>query len=183
RQRDRLRQRRRPGRGGARRRRLVVGVQPQSDHYDAVVVGAGLGGLSAAACLAKAGRSVLVVQGNDGPGGNAAAFRRGPHTRDPAVHVTARGYHLEFLGNYLSALGMTDRLELMNLDHFFGIDVGGERHMLPTGVEPVVAYLTELFPAEADGIRAYVDTCAQTTIESQLPPSRVALKDLESAMA
>ena len=157
-------------------------MQPSSDHYDAVVVGAGLGGLSAGACLAKAGRSVLVVERQDGPGGNAHAFQRGPYTFDPAVHVTARGYHLEFLGNYLSALGLTDRLELMNLDHFFGLQVDGSHFTLPTGVENVVEYLTSLFPEEADAIRRYVDTCAQTTIESQLPPSRVALKDLQSAM-
>jgi phytoene desaturase len=158
-------------------------VQPSSDHYDAVVIGAGLGGLSAAACLAKAGRSVLVVERQDGPGGNAHAFRRGPYTFDPAVHVTAHGYHMEFLGVYLDALQMRDKLDLVHLDELFTIDVAGTRFTLPTGVNAVVQYLSELFPAEADGIRSYVDTCGKTTIESQLPPSRVALKDLEATMA
>ena len=152
------------------------------ERYDVVVIGAGLGGLSAAACLAKAGKSVLLVERQDGPGGNAHAFKRGGYVFDPAIHVTAHGYNIEFLDVYLGALGIADRLDLMLMDELYSIVVDGERYTLPVGEEAVVEYIAGLFPAEADGIARYIETAAQFTRESQAPPPRVALKDLAAVM-
>jgi phytoene desaturase len=156
---------------------------PSGDSFDVVVVGAGLGGLSAGACLAKAGRRVLVVEREEGPGGNARAFRRGPYTFDPAIHVTAQGFNIEFLDFYLSALGIAERVQLLRAEDFFGVDIGGERFRLPIGVEPLKSYLAERFPHEADGVTRFVETCAQTTRESQAPPPRVGLADLDAVKA
>jgi len=50
--------------------------------HDVLVVGAGLGGLTAAALLAKRGLSVLVVERNCQPGGSCGAFRRRGLTLD-----------------------------------------------------------------------------------------------------
>lgn len=158
-------------------------MDPRSDRYDAVVVGAGLGGLSAAACLAKTGRSVLLVERQDGPGGNAHAFTRGPYTFDPAIHITAHGFNIEFLDVYLEALGAAEGLDLMLLESLYSVDVDGARFTLPVGVEPLIEYLGDQFPGERDGIARYVRLCADVTRESQAPPPRVALKDLEAAMA
>ena len=146
-------------------------TQP-SDSYDAVVVGAGLGGLSAAAALAKAGKRVLLAERQDGPGGNARAFARGDYTFDPAIHVTAQGFDIEFLGGYLQSLGIASDLDLIVLDELYTVDVGGERFTLPTGIDAVIEYLSQQFPQEADGIAAYIQTCAQVTRESQAPPPR-----------
>jgi phytoene desaturase len=153
------------------------------DSYDVVVVGAGLGGLSAAACLAKTGKSVLLIERQDGPGGNAHAFRHGPYTFDPAIHVTAHGFNIEFLDVYLDALGLADRLDLLLMDALYTVEIEGSRFTLPVGVEAVVEYLSGLFPSEADGIAAYVKTAAEVTRESQAPPPRVALKDLDAMVA
>jgi phytoene desaturase len=158
-------------------------VDPRSDRYDVVVVGAGLGGLSAAACLARAGSSVLVVERQDGPGGNAHAFARGAYTFDPAIHITAHGFNVEFLSWYLEAVGADERVDLMLLDPLYSVEVDGERFSYPVGEGPLTEYFVDLFPSEAKGIRAYFEVCADTTRESQAPPPRVAVKDLESMMA
>jgi len=45
--------------------------------YDAVVIGAGNGGLTAALTLARSGRKVLLLERHNIPGGCATSFVRG----------------------------------------------------------------------------------------------------------
>src|ERR1700709_1721941 len=45
--------------------------------YDVVVIGAGLGGLTAAAILARAGRKVLVIERSNSVGGAASSYKSG----------------------------------------------------------------------------------------------------------
>jgi all-trans-retinol 13,14-reductase len=60
--------------------------------YDAVVIGAGLGGLSAAAAFARQGFKVLVLEQHSVPGGYASAFKRpGGFTFDVSLHSTTVG--------------------------------------------------------------------------------------------
>jgi len=153
------------------------------DAYDVVVIGAGLGGLSAAASLARAGKKVLLVERQDGVGGNAHAFRRGEYTFDPAIHVTAHGFNIEFLDVYLQSLGIADRLELIRAEENSAIHIAGSQFTLPTGVEALTEYLCGQFPGDADGVRAFIGVCAEATRESQAPPPRVATKDLDALMA
>ncbi|MGH2513249.1 MAG: FAD-dependent oxidoreductase, partial [Candidatus Limnocylindrales bacterium] len=59
--------------------------------WDAVVIGAGHNGLVAAAYLARAGLSVLVVEGRDRVGGIADTAELKPGGRVPAVaHTVGR---------------------------------------------------------------------------------------------
>lgn len=55
-------------------------------HYDIVVVGAGIGGLTAAALLSKAGFSVCVLEREPHAGGYLAGFRRKDFRFDTAIH-------------------------------------------------------------------------------------------------
>ena len=54
--------------------------------YDAIVIGAGHNGLVCAACLAKAGQRVLVLEANEGPGGLAADREFHPGFKAPVAH-------------------------------------------------------------------------------------------------
>ena len=49
---------------------------PATNTYDCIIVGSGLGGLSAGAMLAKYGKSVLVCEAHSIPGGCAHSFER-----------------------------------------------------------------------------------------------------------
>ena len=54
--------------------------------YDVIVVGAGNGGLCAAATVAKAGYSVLLLEKHNIPGGCATSFVRGRFEFEPSLH-------------------------------------------------------------------------------------------------
>ena len=69
---------------------MAARIGPKGD-YPAVVIGAGLGGLTGAAYLAKAGFPVTVVEQHSIPGGYATSFDRaaGKFTFDVSLHGTA----------------------------------------------------------------------------------------------
>ncbi|MCC8189250.1 MAG: FAD-dependent oxidoreductase [Planctomycetes bacterium] len=66
---------------------LCKSMAEAADRYDVVVVGGGLGGMTAAKRLADAGRSVLLVERSSRLGGYATWFKRKGHIFDVALHA------------------------------------------------------------------------------------------------
>jgi len=152
---------------------------PRRDCYDAIVVGSGLGGLSAGALLAGTGRSVLVAERQDVPGGYAGAFRRGPYTIDPAIHVIPEP---AFVYAMLDFLGTRDRVNLLPIGETFHARYPGLELTVGLGHERLVTALAELHPAQAQGIRAVVDTAARLFQEMTSMPHQLQLGRLDDAM-
>src|ERR1700694_3975897 len=57
--------------------------------YDVVVIGAGLGGLTAGAILAREGRKVLVVERSNSVGGAASSYKVGDLFVEGSLHATS----------------------------------------------------------------------------------------------
>lgn len=62
------------------------GLKDIKKEYDCVVIGAGLGGMTCANRLARAGRSVLLIEQHTQLGGLATWFKRRKHVFDVALH-------------------------------------------------------------------------------------------------
>ena len=122
--------------------------------FDAVVIGSGLGGLTAAALLAKAGRKVCVIERNHGVGGAASAFRKGALTIEPALHQTADPHHPgDPKHAILKTLGLLDEIEWIPIDPFYSVKGGpvGEMFDLPVGFDAAHHALSSRFPKSRDG--------------------------------
>lgn len=156
-------------------------MAPREDSYEIVAIGGGLGGLSAAASLAKLGRKVLLLERSPDVGGCAHAFRRGDYVFDPAIHFMGMVHDGGIVDVYLRALGVRDRVEFIPYDGMYGVDFPGTKLTFPLGRESFIELHEREFPGQAEGIAGFLEACARMTSESQQLPPRLDLRELDAA--
>jgi all-trans-retinol 13,14-reductase len=126
--------------------------------FDAIVVGAGPGGLATAALLARRGTRVLVLEQHFLAGGNATVFRRRGFEFDIGLHYIGSCEEGGALPRLLAEAGVDD-VEFLELDPD-GYDTfrfpDGYEFRYPRGIDRFAQRLLAEFPAEARGIRRWV---------------------------
>jgi prolycopene isomerase len=135
--------------------------------YDAIVIGAGLGGLAAATTLAHSGLKTLLLERHNVPGGYASSFVRGRFEFEVALHELSGIGPPERRGNVyrvLEYLGITDKVEFLHVPElyrcvFLEPSASGQKLdvTLPVGREAFESTLIEHFPHEAEGIRRFLE--------------------------
>lgn len=125
------------------------------DQYDVIVVGAGLGGMTAASLLAKRGLSVLMIEQQDKPGGSCTSFRREGITYDVGTAMLygfgKTGFKpFRFLINELE-----ETVEVVAHPTLARMTFEGQPVTFWPNVERFLQELSTLFPEEKDGLRAF----------------------------
>jgi prolycopene isomerase len=119
-----------------------------------VVIGGGLGGLTAAAHLARRGSPVTLVEQHFKPGGYATTFQRGQFDFDVSLHQTSSAQG--GLRAVLQATGIADEIETIETPELCRIITPDHDLIWPQrDPDAIVAGLVETFPEEEDGIRDF----------------------------
>ncbi len=119
--------------------------------YDAIVVGAGLGGLTTAATMAKKGKKVLIIEKHDKVGGYATKFTREDYSFDVSLHNF--GPYTDIIKEIFDDLEIDKKLEYIPYDNFQRVIFPENDINIPTGIDNLIKLLIELYPSEKDGIK------------------------------
>jgi prolycopene isomerase len=125
------------------------------DHYDVIVVGAGLGGLTAASLLAKRGQSVLMIEQQNKPGGSCSSFKREDHVFDVGTAMLygfgEKGFRpFRFLMNELE-----EPIDVIAHATLVRMTFEGHEIIFWPDIARFLEELFALFPEEKDSLRRF----------------------------
>ncbi|MGB3488143.1 MAG: NAD(P)/FAD-dependent oxidoreductase [Xanthobacteraceae bacterium] len=129
-------------------------------HYDAVVVGAGLGGLTTAAILARAGRKVLVIERGNSVGGAASSYKVGDLFVEGSLHETSNPRRpTDPKHDVLNRAGVRDAVEWIPSNEFYEVRGGPlvQPFALPDNLVDAYNALALRFPLHRAAIRQLLD--------------------------
>ena len=130
------------------------------ESYDVVVIGAGIGGLSAGALLARKGLSVAVFESQPSPGGYCTSFRRKGFTFDSCLDAISGCGEKGWLKRILKKIGIEDEVEFVRLDPLRVDNFGGDIISIPGEIGAYKDLLLSMAPGERDGIEGLFRTTA-----------------------
>jgi all-trans-retinol 13,14-reductase len=130
-----------------------VGAQHDAD---VVVIGAGLGGLTAAAYLAAAGRRVIVVDRHSVAGGNGTVFTHHGFEFDVGIHYLGDCGPGGLIPAVLAPLGIELAFREMDPDGFDTFVLPDEVFRIPKGVDAFRERLLARFPTERTAVDGYL---------------------------
>ena len=140
----------------------VIGSR-DGDARDVAVVGAGIGGLTAAALLAADGARVTVVEAHDRPGGYCSSWERkvraadgtiGRFVFDAGVHDISGAHGNGPVGHLLRTVGVADRVNWQAVSR--GVFLDGRMRRLPDDADGLVAMIARDYPDSAAGVAAFM---------------------------
>jgi len=124
-------------------------------HYDVIIIGAGLGGLTAGAKLAKEGKSVLVLEQHDRPGGCATTFKRRDFTMEVGLHEMDGIHTRDIKKRIFDDIGLGERVTFLQVPEFYRFINETYDLVIPHDPEEAKALLKKTFPGEEKGIDDY----------------------------
>ncbi len=139
-------------------------------NWDAIVIGSGLGGLTAAAYLATNGLRTLVLEQHFIAGGNCHVFRRKRlYEFDVGVHYVGDCAPDGMIPTVLRGLGLEGKIEFLEMDPdgFDTLIFPDLTFRVPKGWDRYRQRLVQAFPDEETGLHRCVDILEKVSQESR----------------
>ena len=131
---------------------------------DVVVIGAGLGGLTAGAILARAGRKVLVIERSNSVGGAASSYKSGDLFIEGSLQETSDPHHPgDPKHDALTRAGVLDAVKWIAAGSLYEARGGPLEapFVMPDNFDAARRALSERFPPARAGIHQLLDEMAQ----------------------
>ncbi|MCF8357856.1 MAG: NAD(P)/FAD-dependent oxidoreductase [Prolixibacteraceae bacterium] len=124
-------------------------------NYDVIIIGAGLGGLTAGAKLAKQGKKVLLIEQHNRPGGCATTFKRKNFTFEVGLHEMDGPHATDLKVRIFKDMGLNEKVTLLDVPEFYRFV--NERYdvVIPHDPEQAQELLIARFPGDEAGIKTY----------------------------
>lgn len=120
---------------------------------DVIIIGAGIGGLTAGSLMAKMGRRVTVFESGDKPGGFAQNFKRAGFTFDASLHSMNGPRPESDMAEIVSECGIKDKVEFVEQHSLYRLIAPDfDIRVKNADMDAYAARLKELFPHESKGI-------------------------------
>ena len=150
----------------------------EGNTYDAIIIGAGIGGLVCGAYLAKAGMKVLIVEQHYKLGGYCTSFRRGNYLFDAAPHCFGSYREDGLMRKILQGLDVDKSLKIHRPDPSDSV-VTPEYHVsFYNDLERTIQGFQECFPQEGDSIRKFFHLLKNVKPESFATLRKLTFKQL-----
>ncbi|MBE8713887.1 phytoene desaturase family protein [Sphingobacterium hungaricum] len=134
-------------------------MQANTQKFDVIVIGSGLGGLVSALIMAKEGIKVCVLEKNNQFGGNLQTFSRNKKIFDTGVHYLPSLAEGQILNQYFSYLDIQNALKLKRMPLVFDVvEFESDSNSYPHAQEKkhFVKELGQYFPEEIKALEKYV---------------------------
>jgi prolycopene isomerase len=133
--------------------------QRVDSHWDVIVIGSGLGGLSAATRLSQSGLRVLVLEQHEFSGGYAHHFLRKVrgtkivYDFDVALHQTGDLAPGRQMNRLLNSMGVLEQLKVNRFDIAYRTRGPAHDLQIPADADDYEALLCDSYPEHAGGVR------------------------------
>ncbi len=123
--------------------------------FDAIIIGGGLGGLTAGAKLAKEGKKICLIEQHKIVGGCATVFHRKGFTVEVGLHEMDGLDKKDPKVEIFNDLDVFSHVEFIRVPEFYRFKHGKTDILIPDNKEEAIRVLIEKFPHEKKGIQRF----------------------------
>ena len=151
--------------------------------YDVIIIGSGLGGLTAGAKIAKEGGKVLIIEQHDKVGGCATTFKRKDFVFEVGLHEMDGFHRTDMKTKIFNNLGVFKNVDFVEVPEFYRFVNEHYQITIPHEAEKAIEVLIKNFPKEEKGIKIYFEqilNAREKAKETENEPERTIGEFLDS---